>query len=164
MKSSHQVILERKWEMVHAYNLDVTMVGVLQRIGIDAWKSSRLEQIRWRKPPPEWLEVNIDGSMSEDHGTSRDRGLIRDEQGAWKGGFEITLRCSSIEEAEAWALLFGLWLAWYLGFGKIIVEVDSLPVFNWVKGLKEIDNSLSNVIQECKTWLHKNWMKNLTRV
>ena len=74
------------------------------------------------------------------------------------------MRCSFIEEAEAWALLFGLRLAWDLGFEKIIVEVYSLLVFNWVKGLKEIDNSLSNVIQECKTWPHKNWMMNLTRV
>ena len=36
MKSSHQVSLERKWETVYAYNLDVTTVGVLQRISIDA--------------------------------------------------------------------------------------------------------------------------------
>ena len=27
-----------------------------------------------------------------------------------------------------------------------------------MKGLKEIENSLSNVIQEYKTWFDKNWM------
>ena len=118
------------------------MLGVLQRTTTGPWKSSRLECIGWRKPPPGWLKLNIDGSISKNHGTSGAGGLIIDEQGAWKGGFAINLCCRSIEEAKAWTLLFGLWMAWDLGFKKILVEVDSLSVFNWVKGLKEIENSL----------------------
>ena len=67
-------------------------------------------------------------------------------------------RCAN--EVEAWALLHELQMAWDLGIRRLIVEIDSLSVYNWEKGLKELENSLSNVIQEC----NKNWMVSLKHV
>ena len=45
--------------------------------------------------------MNIDGSMVENHETTGAGGLVRDENGTWKGDFTVRLSCSSIEEAEA---------------------------------------------------------------
>ena len=39
-----------------------------------------------------------------------------------------------MEEAETWGLLHGLRMAWDLGARQLLVEIDSLGVFNWVTG------------------------------
>ena len=45
-----------------------------------------------------------------------------------------------------------------------MVEVDSLVVFNWIKGLEEPANNHANVIQECKEWLQRGWIVNIRHV
>ena len=54
------------------------------------------------------MKLNVDGSMTEDLETAEEGGLARDENGIWQGGFVAKLMCISIDEAEAWALLHGL--------------------------------------------------------
>ena len=68
--------------------------------------------------------------MVENQETAGARGLVRDESGTWKGGFATRLRCKSIEEVKARALLFGFRMAWEMGCRKIIMELDSLSVYN----------------------------------
>ena len=105
-----------------------------------------MEWVGWRKPPLGWMKLNIDGSLSEGLKKARGGGLVRDYKGQWQGGFSIQNFHSTLEEAELWALLHGLKMAWDMGIRKFIVEIDSLKVFSWVNHLEEIENSLSNVI------------------
>ena len=48
-------------------------------------------------------------------------------------GYAINLGCCTMEEAEAWALLHGLKMAWENDVKYLTVEIDSLMVFRWVK-------------------------------
>ena len=34
----------------------------------------------------------------------------------------------------------------------------------WIRGLEEINNSLTNVIQECKDYINKDWSISIKRV
>ena len=84
-----------------------------------------------------------------DVGITGGGGLVRDDKGSWQGGFSIRMQCTSVEVIETWAFLYGLKMAWEMGIGKLIVEINSLEVYSWVEGINVIKNSLSNVIQEC---------------
>ena len=42
------------------------------------------------------------------------------------------------------------------GARRLIIELESLIVYRWIKGLEEINNSLTNVIQECKDYINKD--------
>ena len=66
--------------------------------------------------------------------------------------------CNTVEEAETWALLQGMQIAWENGVTKLIVEGDSLVVIRWIKGTEESMDSLSNIIQERKELLQRDWM------
>ena len=42
------------------------------------------------------------------------------------------------------------------GAKRLIIELDSLTVYRWIRGLEEINNSLTNVIQECRDYINKD--------
>ena len=50
------------------------------------------------------------------------------------------------------------------GARRLIIELDSLTVCRWIRGLEEINNSLTNVIQECKDYINKDWSINIKLV
>ena len=47
---------------------------------------------------------------------------------------------------------------------RLIIELDSLTVYRWIRGLEEINNSLTNVIQECMDYINKDWSISIKRV
>ena len=108
--------------------------------------------VGWTTPTPGWLKLNVDGSVDDNKGPAGAGGVLRDSMGNWVGGFSTRLRECSMEEAETWALLHGLRLAWDLGARQLSVEINSLGVFSWVTGKEEVDNFLGNVVFECKNW------------
>lgn len=42
---------------------------------------------RWRAPPVSSIKINTDGSFREEDGIMGGGGLLRDNNGAWRGGF-----------------------------------------------------------------------------
>ena len=50
------------------------------------------------------------------------------------------------------------------GARRLIIELESLTVYRWIKGLEEINNSLTNVIQECKDYINKDWSISIKHV
>ena len=42
----------------------------------------------------------------------------------WEDGFTMKPGCSRIEEAESWALLHGIRLAWKIGTRRLLVQID----------------------------------------
>ena len=63
--------------------------------------------IRWYPPNEGWVKVNIDESFCRDLNFAACGGLIRDENGVWKGGFARRLGSCSVLEAELWRLYDG---------------------------------------------------------
>ena len=70
----------------------------------------------------------------------------------------------SAAEAEIWALLYGLRLAWERGVRRLRIEVDSVLVFQWVTSGNGGRNKFSNLIRECKDLLGKGWSHEIRHV
>ena len=47
------------------------------------------------------------------------------------------------------------------GMKKCIVEMDSLKVLNWIKGVEDVICSHANVVHDCQEWLNWNWIVHL---
>nr|GMD95816.1 uncharacterized protein LOC109191482 [Ipomoea batatas] len=61
--------------------------------------------IRWRKPPKEWLKINVDGSFDLNTKWANCGGLVRNNHDDWLKGFSYGIGTCSVEMVEAWALL-----------------------------------------------------------
>nr|GMD11882.1 pectinesterase 3-like [Ipomoea batatas] len=57
--------------------------------------------IKWTKPPPDWVKINVDGSFNPIINKAKCRGLARDEQGRWIRGFTHDIGLCTVEVAEA---------------------------------------------------------------
>ncbi|PKI64943.1 hypothetical protein CRG98_014657 [Punica granatum] len=90
--------------------------------------------IRWLKPPEDFLKLNTGGSVRGNPGIAGAGALIRNDSGGWVIGFVQNIRITSVTMTELWGVLTGLELAWNLGFWKVILEVDSLVVRNFISG------------------------------
>ena len=131
-------------------------MGVIGRPG---W-----EWIGWSKQPQGWKRLNVDGSLNVVIPSAGAGSALRKENRDWEDGFHVRLGSSKIEEAESWALLQGLKMARENGAKQLIIELDSLRVYRWIRGLEEINNSLTNVIQECKDYINKDWSTSIKHV
>ena len=60
------------------------------------------------------------------------RGLLRDLKKIWLRVFPYKFGHYTVEEAELWALIYGLRQAWEEGIRFLISKVDYLNVFNWI--------------------------------
>ena len=68
----------------------------------------------------------------------------------------INIRVCSAADAELWAVIYGLSLAWSLGLKKVILEVDSLLVVNWLKKVSDCDSNQANLIHICLDFLRRD--------
>ncbi|KAK4252647.1 hypothetical protein QN277_014392 [Acacia crassicarpa] len=84
----------------------------------------------WEKPPHGWLKLNVDGASTIQSSKAGCGGVIRDCLGNWVVGFAKSIGDCNASNAEEWAIVEGLQLAWDLGFKKIILESDASSVVN----------------------------------
>ena len=52
-------------------------------------------------------------------------------------------------------------MVWEVGVRRLIIEIDSLKVFHWVKGVEDVASTHANVVYECKEWLKRGWIASL---
>lgn len=52
-------------------------------------------------------------------------------------------------------------MAWEIGVKKIIVETNSITIYDYVWGSSVIRSTHANVVHRCKQWLMKNWVVKL---
>ncbi|KAK8690924.1 hypothetical protein V6N13_074449 [Hibiscus sabdariffa] len=81
--------------------------------------------MHWILPPYEWVLNNTNGTKHVDSSRASYRGVICDHLGVWCMGFAKFIGVFSIVEAMLWGVLWGLTLAWLLGFCQVIIEIDS---------------------------------------
>ena len=85
------------------------------------------------------------------------RGLLRDHEGRWLDGFSTRFGTCSMVEAELWALIHGLRIAWERGISQLVVEIDSLLVHKWMTKSIVGTTKHPSLIQECHNLLRRNW-------
>lgn len=75
----------------------------------DVWTTQKdrtpqhLVWMGWNPPPGGWIQINVDGCVKADTGMAGGGGgILRDDKGAWKGGFSVILGICTTIEAELW--------------------------------------------------------------
>lgn len=122
------------------------------------------KELRWNPPRHDWIALNVDGSLDQYKAKAGGGGLLRTEQGQWVAGFMRNIGCCTIEEAEIWAVWDGLELTWNMGYKRVIVQVDSETVVNWIKGKKRVISQALNLIEKCKGLLSREWEVELRHI
>lgn len=82
--------------------------------------------IRWEPPDHNWVKLNCDGSVTDLGERSGVGGVFRNSSGDFLLGFAANMGSLSITEAELWAMFMGICLANLHGFGRVIIDSDSL--------------------------------------
>ena len=81
--------------------------------------------IKWEKPSPGWVRLNIDGSALGNPGRAGCGGIIRNDRGDWLGGFSRCIRVTTSFIAELWALCDGLNLCHNMHLQAVDIQIDA---------------------------------------
>ncbi|XP_058106054.1 uncharacterized protein LOC131249355 [Magnolia sinica] len=81
--------------------------------------------VKWARPPPGWIKLNVDGSSRGNPCVSGGGGVTRDSQGQVIFAFYRNYGHASKTTVETQAILDGIILCSKLGLSSIVVESDS---------------------------------------
>ncbi|KAK3225900.1 hypothetical protein Dsin_005762 [Dipteronia sinensis] len=93
-------------------------------------------------PPPDWIKLNMDGSMRPESGSIVAEGVFRDDNYNWFGGFAMNKGVDSALEAEMWGIFKGMSLTWKAGYKKLIIETYSMESNRVADSLANLGHSL----------------------
>lgn len=110
--------------------------------------------IRWITPPDGWVKLNVDGASHRNPGTTGGGGVLRNQNSQWIRGFTANFGTCSSVKAELLALLQGLRMAWMYGVKKLIIEVDSMSVFNQMQVLARQHHLHYFTIKACQEYIY----------
>lgn len=119
--------------------------------------------IGWKKLAVGFAIINTDGASKGKPGISGAEGLIRNHHGDWIKGFLANLGNGSNMRAEAWAVFFGLDLAWKEGLRKVEVHSDSQVIIGMIKG-RRCSRRFKPIMDAIWNMLNRNWIVKFTHV
>nr|GMC97865.1 putative RNA-directed DNA polymerase [Ipomoea batatas] len=154
-------------ELVELQRMVAETRAAFERARAPGSRDTRRSLLRWSKPESGWLKHNTHGRRNRRTGIAGCGGVFRDDKGNWIEGFIANLGIFSSEEAEAWAVLKGLKIAWERGFRKVMVETDAnniVEALNMPNSGSNYRGLLANIIQDCKQWLMKPWDITVTHI
>ncbi|XP_009762833.1 uncharacterized protein [Nicotiana sylvestris] len=106
-------------------------------------KTRILIEIRWIKPPPNTIKLNIDEAFSKYTLEAGLGGVFRNNNGDWIVSYCKSTYDSSVKYCELMALHEGLKIAQELGFSKNEIETDSTDAISL---LNDNNPNISNLI------------------
>ncbi|KAK8480637.1 hypothetical protein V6N13_130509 [Hibiscus sabdariffa] len=96
------------------------------------------------------LALKVDAGVSQSSGVAAACGLILDNYGSWKVGFQKTLGITDVLQEELWAILLELQLDWAQWHEIVEVQYDSLQAITLVSDNSVVSSSLSLVRANAK--------------
>ncbi|KAJ8900288.1 hypothetical protein K2173_024928 [Erythroxylum novogranatense] len=116
----------------------------------------QLLEVYWQRPREGWVNLSTDGSSKGNPCLATAGGLIRDAGGCWLAGFGTNLGFCSPWQAELWVVYHGLTLAWFHGYSRVDLTIDSaMVVSNFTNASHQVVNNLVLAIWEL---LLRNWI------
>lgn len=115
-------------------------------------------------PPEGIVKLNIDGVSKEGRMLAGVGCVHRDHQGSWLMGLARNLGFCHALEAELWAALIGLVLAWEEGLKHIILETDSYEVKEILEEPVGLNNPYYALIDRCKNLLGRRWIVEIMQI
>ncbi|MQM04044.1 hypothetical protein Taro_036839 [Colocasia esculenta] len=101
--------------------------------GMEELKSRTPTIVRWITPPSGRLKLNVDGAFMKTSGAAGGGGILRDHEGNMCWAFARAYRdLNSSLAAEAMSLNDGLSICCSKGVSEVLVETDSLNLFQLV--------------------------------
>ncbi|WCJ31985.1 Polynucleotidyl transferase ribonuclease H-like superfamily protein [Euphorbia peplus] len=91
--------------------------------------------LSWSKLDSPFWKLNTDGACLETNGHIAAGGVLRDNNGDWKGGFLHNIGRGNSFEAELWGILSGLHLAIARGISNLVVESDCAEAVNFINDI-----------------------------
>ncbi|KAJ8760048.1 hypothetical protein K2173_010904 [Erythroxylum novogranatense] len=101
---------------------------LLRDVSPPSARPRRLLEVSWSKPSEGLVNLSTDGSAKGNPGLATAGGLLRDAGGRWLVGFGALLEHCSALQAEFWAVYHGLTLAWFHGYSRVDLTIDSALV------------------------------------
>ncbi|CAA7042861.1 unnamed protein product [Microthlaspi erraticum] len=122
-------------------------------------KPSRVERmISWTPPAEGWMKINTDGAFRGNPGLATARGVLRDQYGAWCGGFALNIGICTAPLAELWGVYYELLTAWEKRVVRLEVEVDSELVVGFLKTGICTSHPLSFLVRLCHGFIARDWI------
>jgi len=121
-------------------------------------------QIVWKKPSERWATVNTDGASHGNPGFATARGVVRDGEGSWLGGFALNIGVCSAPLAELWGVYYGLVTAWERGVRRVVLEVEVKLVVGFLQSGIRDTHPLAFLVRLCQGFIARDWLVRVTHV
>lgn len=130
------------------------------------WDGDGYENItvRWSGPDNGALVLNVDGSVRSSTSQAGGGAVLRSHEGKWRGGFTCRLPWGNIDEIESRMILKGMEWAWTKGIRRLVIQSDSRNAINWIKNSANTFGTIRRVIEECQSWVRRNWDVELSHI
>ena len=112
--------------------------------------SRRMIRIRWEKPSPDWVRLNIDGSTLGNPGRAGCGCIIWNEHGDWLGGFSRCIGVTTSFVAELWALRDGLNLCHNMHLQAVDIQIDAKAVVDIISNSSYSNRVVMPIVDDCK--------------
>ncbi|CAN0916476.1 Putative ribonuclease H protein At1g65750 [Linum grandiflorum] len=106
--------------------------------------------------------INTNGSVLNHSGAAAAGGLIRDNQGRCLAAFAANLGQCTITRAEIRAAIYGLHLAWSMGYRTIELQLDSTTAIYAITGQEISDFRHRSCINEARELILRDWVLRVT--
>ncbi|KAG7578577.1 Ribonuclease H domain [Arabidopsis thaliana x Arabidopsis arenosa] len=120
--------------------------------------------VGWVAPSEGWFKLNTDGASRGNPGLATAGGVLRDGDGAWRGGFALNIGQCTALLAEFWRVYYGLYIAWERGIRRLEVEVDSKLVVGFLRTGVSERHPLSFLVRLCHGFVTKDWIVRFSHV
>ncbi|KAG7599188.1 Reverse transcriptase zinc-binding domain [Arabidopsis suecica] len=120
--------------------------------------------IAWSPPAEGWTKLNTDGASRGNPGLATAGGVLRDGEGAWRGGFALNIGICSAPLAELWGVYYGLYIAWERGYRRVELEVDSEIVVGFLTTGISPSHPLSFLVRLCHGFISRDWIVRIAHV
>ncbi|KAJ1377718.1 Ribonuclease H domain [Sesbania bispinosa] len=123
------------------------------------------DKLWWTAPHVGFTKLNVDGSFNPLTGMMRFGGAMRDSEGAWLWGFSAAGGMGSVIEAEIWALITDLQIAWDKEYMKVQCETDSLEVIYMLNcDPSSLFGQTKRLLEQLKALLSRPWEISVSHV
>ncbi|KAE9610055.1 putative ribonuclease H-like domain-containing protein [Lupinus albus] len=113
--------------------------------------------VQWLRPNTEFVALNVDGNSLGNPGKAGYGGLLRDNMGSWISGFMGSVGISNNLHVEPMGPLYGLQLAWDMGFRKVICYSDSMDVISLVHGSRPNYHHYMATVLRIQDLIYMDW-------
>ncbi|XVF34174.1 hypothetical protein REPUB_Repub18cG0035900 [Reevesia pubescens] len=137
------------------------IINILQTLNSKLKYTTR---IKWLRPMPGHVKMNVDASMNRLTGAASAEGILRDSNGDWIMGFTYKVGISNILGAELWGIFQGLQICWNKGYRQVEVETDSIMATKQITGMITAFDTNENLLREIKGLLQRNWKCKVSHV